>query len=271
MTPDITKFKLPSPSPEGIQIMGMLSEVSIDLSILSDVISRDPILTATVMKYANSPLYRRVIEIKSVHKAVNMLGLKNVATTILIATMRSFNTPTTKASDSIWEHSMGVSALAKLIARKVDRSLQDRVEVLGTIHAIGAMVLASTLAEYDEVYQNAQDNQILLDVAEKEAFQYNHDDISMQSLSKLKLTDDMTSLIHHFHQRPAIVEINNDDDKTLAILSLAHQMEAQIYGETRIKESMPESMETLVMLLKLDTDDLEDITEDFEDILNNGF
>ncbi|MCK4710305.1 MAG: HDOD domain-containing protein [Gammaproteobacteria bacterium] len=234
MTPDISTFKLPSPSPEGIQIIEMLSEISIDLSILSDVISRDPMLAATVMKYANSPLYRRVIEIKSVHKAVNMLGLKNVATTILIATMRSFNTPSTKASESIWEHCIGVSAMAKLIARKVARSLQERAEFLATIHDIGAMVLATNHPDYDKVYQTTLDNKINLDDAEKEAFGYSHDDISAASLAKLKLPDEMTSLINYFHQRPAVTQINNDDDKLLAILSLAHQMEHQIHGDTRV-------------------------------------
>lgn len=271
MTPDISKFKLPSPTAEGIQIMEMLSEVSIDLSILSDIISRDPILAATVMKYANSALYRRVIEIKSVHKAVNMLGLKNVATIILIATMRSFNNPATKASESIWEHCMGVSALAKLIARKADRSLQDRVEFLATIHDIGAMVIATNHPDYDKIYQTAIDDQINLDQAEKDALGYSHDDISASSLAKLKLPEDMTSLINYFHQRDALTQINNDDDKTLAILSLAHQMEAQLHGETRAQETMPESVETLTALLKLSQDDLDDISEDFEDILNQGF
>lgn len=271
MIPDITQFKLPSPSAESIQIMEMLSEVSIDISILSDVMSRDPILAATVMKYANSPLYRRVIEIKSVHKAVNMLGLKNVATIILIATMRSFNTPSTKASDSIWEHCMGVSTLAKLIARKIDRSLQDRVEFLATIHDIGAMVIATNHPDYDKIYQTALDEEIELTEAEKNALGYSHDDISAPSLAKLKLPEDMTSLINYFHQRPAITHIESDDDKVIAILSLAHQMEANLHGETRVIELMPESMETLTSILNLSLDEIEDISEDFEDILRQGF
>lgn len=251
--------------------MEMLSEVSVDLSILSDVICRDPILSATVMRYANAPLYRRVIKVNSVHKAVNMLGMKNVATTILIATMRNFNTPSTKASESIWEHCMGVSAISRLIARKVDRSLQDRVDFLATIHDIGAMVLATNLPEYEKVYQTALDKQINLDQAEYEAFGYSHDDISASSLAKLKLPEEMTSLIDNFHQRAPLTQISNENNKLLAILSLAHQMEAQIHGETRVNETMPESMETLISLLKLSQDDLEDISEDFEDALNNGF
>jgi len=251
--------------------MEMLSEVHVDLPILSDVISRDPVLAATVMKYANSPLYRRLIKITSVSKAVNMLGIKNVATTILIATMRGFNTPPTKASQSIWEHCMGVSALAKLIARVVDRSLQDKVEFLATIHDIGAMTLAVNLKEYDGIYQNALDNKIELDQAEKDTLGYSHDDISPESLAKLKLPKEMTGLIEHFHNRPALTKITNDDDKILAILSLAHQMESQIYGNTRVSETMPESIETLTMLLKLNPDDIEDITEDFENVLSQGF
>lgn len=271
MNPDITHFKLPSPSAEGIQIMEMLSEVTVDLPILSDVICRDPVLAATVMRYANAPLYRRVVKVNSVHKAVNMLGLKNVATTIIIATMRNFNTSSTKASESIWEHCLGVAALSRLIARKIDRSLQERADFLATIHDMGAMVLASNLTEYDQVYQAALDQQINLNQAEYEAFGYSHDEVSATSLAKLKLPEEMTALIDNFHQRPALTKINNDDDKLLAILSLAHQLEAQIHGETRVKESMSESTETLISLLKLSQDDIEDISEEFEDTLNNGF
>jgi len=251
--------------------MEMLSEVHVDLPILSDVISRDPVLAATVMKYANSPLYRRLIKITSVNKAVNMLGIKNVATTILIATMRGFNTPPTKASQAIWEHCMGVSALAKVIARVVDRSLQDRAEFLATIHDIGAMTLAVNLKEYDDIYQTALDKKVDLDQAEKNVLGYSHDDISPESLAKLKLPAEMTGLIENFRNRPALTDINDEDDKLLAILSLAHQMEHQIHGDTRVFETMPESIETLTMLLKLNQDDLDDITEDFENILSQGF
>jgi len=271
MSINISDFKMPSPSPEGIQIMEMLSEVHVDLPILSDVISRDPVLAATVMKYANSPLYRRLVKIESVSKAVNMLGIKNVATTILIATMRGFNNPPTKASDAIWEHCMGVSALARLIARTVDRSLQDKAEFLATIHDIGAMTLAANLNEYDDIYQYALDNNAELNQIEKDRLGYNHDDISSDSLTKLKLPEEMTNLVNNFHSRPALTEIRTDDDKLRAILSLAHQMESQIHGNTRVIETMPESIETLSLLLKLNQDNLDDITEDFEYILNQGF
>lgn len=268
---NIPDFKMPSPSPEGIQIMEMLSEVNLDLSILSDVISRDPVLAATAMKYANSPLYRRLIEITSVRKAVNMLGIKNVSTIILIATMRSFGSPPTKASEAIWEHSMGVSALAKLIARVVDRSLQDNAEFLATIHDIGAMTLAVNLEDYDQVYLNALNKGTNLDQAESEKFGYSHDDITPEALEKLKLPERLTKLLEKFHQRDAITSIDTKDDKLLAILSLAHQMEQQIHGDTRINETIPEDIETLISLLKLSQDNLDDIKEDFEDILAQGF
>ena len=251
--------------------MEMLSEVNVDLNILSDIISRDPVLAATAMKYANSPIYRRLIEIKSVRKAVSMLGIKNVATIILIATMRGFGTPPTKASEAIWEHSMGVSALARLIARTVDRELQDKAEFLATIHDIGAMTLAVNLDEYDTVFQKALDEKTNIEEAEKAAFGISHDDITSQSLEKLSLPDNMRQQLDRFHHRDGLTELNNDDDKLQAILSLAHQMEKQIHGDTRINSQMPESTETLITLLKLSSDDIDDLTEDFEDILSKGF
>jgi len=166
---------------------------------------------------------------------------------------------------------MGVSALAKLIARKTQKQLQDRVEFLATMHDISAMVLASNHSDYDEIYQTALDNQVALDLAEKEALGYSHDDISAVALAKLNLPEELTDLINYFHQRPAIASLNTDDDKVLAILSLAHQLESDVYGDTRVTETMPESMETLVSLLKLSEDDIDDIREDFEAILNQGF
>lgn len=251
--------------------MEMLSEVNIDLNILSDIISRDPVLAATAMKYANSPIYRRVVEIKSVRKAVSMLGIKNVATIILIATMRGFGTPPTKASEAIWEHSMGVSALARLIARVVDRSLQDKVEFLATIHDIGAITLAVNVKEYEALFQAALDNGMTIEQAEMETLGISHDDITPQALAKLQLPEEMTRLLEKFHYREALTEISNTDDKMLAILSLAHQLEKQIHGDTRINSNMPESIDTLIALLKLSQDNIDDITEDFEEILSRGF
>lgn len=248
--------------------MEMLSEVNVDLNILSDVISRDPVLAATAMKYANSPIYRRLIEIKSVRKAVSMLGIKNVATIILIATMRGFGTPPTKASEAIWEHSMGVSALARLIARVVDRSLQDRAEFLATIHDVGAITLAVNLPEYDELYMTALTTGEYIEDAEEQALGLVHDEVTPVALDKLRLDEEMTSLLKHFHNREPLTQINDENDRLLAILSLAHQLEKQVHGDTRINSRLPESIETLMSLLQLSQDD---ITEDFEDMLSRGF
>lgn len=268
---NLDDMKLPSPSPEGIQVMEMLSEVNVDLNILSDVISRDPVLAATAMRYANSPIYRRIVEIDSVRKAVNMLGTKNVATIILIATMRGFSTPPSRASEAYWEHSLGVAALARLIARRVDRSLQDKVEFLATIHDIGAMTLSVNFDDYDELYLNTLASGQCIVMAENNHYGMTHDDVTPMALQKLQLPDDILPLLQNFHHRKPVTEIRSEDDKMLAILSLAHQLEKQVHGDTRVFSRMPESSELLISLLKLDDDEIDDIIDDFEDILSQGF
>ena len=252
--------------------MEMLSEVDIDLGTLADVISRDPVLAATVMKYANSPLYRRITKIKSVRNAVNLLGLKNVATAILIATMRSFNQPPNTASETLWEHSTGVAALARIIARDNYRALADKVEFLATIHDIGALVLASNLGkQYVDILKTATEEQRNLEEVEQEILGYTNDDVTPYVLEKLKLPEEFSGIICHLHNRTSITELTNEADTCTAILSLAHLLEKQIYGELRFNENIHEGMETLCTLLKISDDKLDDITEEYEELLGKQF
>ena len=249
--------------------MEMVSKPDADIMILADLISRDPMLSATIMKYANSPMYRRMVEVTSIRNAVSLLGLKNVSTAVAVATMRSFNVPPNAATETIWEHSFGVSALAKKIARHCCRRLADQIEFSAMVHDMGALVLAANFKdEYSTVMTQAINQQQPLEKLEQESLGISHDQVLVKMAEDMRFPQNTISVLSTFHAHEPLLDVKTDDKMQMAVLSLAHHLEHRAYGESRAPETIPDSVENLQKLLRISSETLDDIVEEYEDILS---
>ena len=65
---------LPSPPGVAAQIIELSQDVGSDIDTLAQVVSMDPVLSAKIIRMANSSLYMRAIETESVQQAVSMFG-----------------------------------------------------------------------------------------------------------------------------------------------------------------------------------------------------
>ena len=74
----LAKLKASSnlPSPPGVaeQIIELSSLPDSDIDTLAEIIRVDPALSAKILQYANSPLFRRATEIESLQQAASLFG-----------------------------------------------------------------------------------------------------------------------------------------------------------------------------------------------------
>jgi len=84
---DPATLKMPAVSSESLEVMRMLEADEVDMQSLVRAIVLDPVLSSTLIKYANSPAHRRAREAGSVQQAINVLGTRQVRAAAMVATV----------------------------------------------------------------------------------------------------------------------------------------------------------------------------------------
>jgi len=103
------------------------------------LIEKDQVLSAKVLRLANSPFYGFPARIASVGHAVVVLGLNVVKGLTLCAT--AFDIMKDAGMDQLWRHSLGVAMTAQIIGTRLAIKNPEEVFVAGLLHDIGKVVL----------------------------------------------------------------------------------------------------------------------------------
>jgi HD-like signal output (HDOD) protein len=98
---DIINLDRHAVSPAILSAIEMVSSDDFSMSELSDVISQDPTLSATLLKYVNSSMYNTRSEITDVKRAAIIMGV-NALRNAVMETMISLN-PSDETLISSWE------------------------------------------------------------------------------------------------------------------------------------------------------------------------
>lgn len=125
------------------------SGVSIDKII--ETIGMDPALSAAVLKLSNSAFYGRIMKVRSLKQAVQVLGFVAVRNLVLLITVfKSFKN--LKKNDRLnlsefWMHSFLCGLAAEILAKHMDENRSD-LFIMGLMHDIGKLLL------YQEVHED---------------------------------------------------------------------------------------------------------------------
>lgn len=154
-----------------------MAEDNMDISFsdLEEIIRVDPAITSKILKVANSALYARQTQIKSLEKAISLLGFKTIKNLVLIVSATSAfksesNLPFYK---SFWANSLLTAFYAKEIALFLgNKEISDEVFLAGLIHRIGQVALYRHDPNF---YDSIKDGHLLdLDQLEESHYQISH-------------------------------------------------------------------------------------------------
>ncbi len=215
-------LKLPTVSQQGMKALELINAKDLKFKELESILSSDPMLMGILIKYANSPIYRRHIETTNVRQAMNLLGVDIVKSAILICTMRSYCEPANPAKEMLWDKSKRLSIMAKLLARKISRKLADEVELTAMMSEIGGFVLSTNFAEeYETVVAQAKEKRIAIEDEELYYFGLSRADVTALTLEKLRLPQTTLDVLDGYYKRKIPTEAKTEADKQLVILKLA--------------------------------------------------
>ncbi len=125
---------------------------------LEKVISKDAALTARLIRYANSPLYRGTHTITAIKLAITRIGFQRVKNAVYAVSMKEvFRTPIKaieQRMEELWAHSVKVGAQAAILAKNHPKLDPDIALVAGLVHDIGKIPLLIKACEYDDLTGN---------------------------------------------------------------------------------------------------------------------
>lgn len=268
---DVSKLKVPTTSGSGMKIMEAISGSEPDLTEVGDMIAKDPVLTSTLLRIANSAMYRREKEISNVRTAVGMLGAQKVRMAVTVVAMRSVEAKNSPVQELEWEHCFAISTLCRLIGQYAFPVMMEDLELTGLLHDMGALILiANYPKEYEKLVQAANKRDMPIVDAEKKLFGVDRNEVLMYMSDALHLPEITRKAMDAFRQHNPIESIDTEVETHVAVLTLAHLIDRSLQQEQSLPiEKMANNLGSIKELISLSDENLDDITEEYQNLLNS--
>jgi len=132
---------LPAMSDIAAQLVATLSKEEVDLTYLRDLIARDPSLTASLLRWANSPIHGYARKINTLDGAITVLGISKIrACAIAFFITNTIHPPNGIDRDAFWKSCMQSAGYAMWIALAVGLN-ESEAWLTGMLVRLGELVI----------------------------------------------------------------------------------------------------------------------------------
>ena len=232
----LTPESLPSLPAVALEVMRIAEDKSATLEEIADAVSRDPGLTAKLLKLSNSALFSMGSDVHTIQQASMILGMKSVMMLAL-----SFSLVEAMEEDEgsgfdfgdFWTRSLTVAVAGRRLAvESGNPELADEAFLCGMLSHIGGSILAQGLSEdYAELVAKAPGNWPT--TAEEEAhFGFSESDVLEALLGSWSLPE-RTMMAVAYMQRPESLPSgqNTETRELTAIMTLANLTSRTLWDE----------------------------------------
>ena len=147
--------EVPPFRPVAVQLLNLVSDISQPLARVVSLLRTDAVLTAEVLRLANSPLLGCRSEIKNILQALAFLGMERVNSLIVTTAMRGLAGPASgNLARSCWRHNLATAVICERLAPAL-RISQERGYMAGLIHDIGRLALLRAFPNYEKALTQA--------------------------------------------------------------------------------------------------------------------
>jgi HD-like signal output (HDOD) protein len=137
-----------------LRVQRLLDDPDCSIDQLSKLVSAEPILSARVVRIANSAAYnlsgRAITDVRSAVARLGFSTLRVLTTAVVVRQMEgmSKNSAHRALASRLWEHTAHVAALARIIAQRVTHQNPDAAFFAGIVHEVGGFYLISRATSF---------------------------------------------------------------------------------------------------------------------------
>ncbi len=189
------------------KVVRMVEDPNVTASDLEKIISMDQVLTAEVLKLANSPLYAPRMPIVSLKHAISYLGMANIRSVALMVAVRSLYSSKQYGDimANFWKHAAASAIVARnlVLAVKGINLNAEEMFTLGLLHDFGKVVLLKFYPkEYREIVARVSSGETDFYQEEKKVFGVTHAQVGALVLSNWGFPIDVVNAVGTHHDEP---------------------------------------------------------------------
>ena len=157
---DVGELSFPTSVDASRRVMKAVENPDLGLSDLAKIVVAEPLLSAKVIRLANSaalnPSNQTVRDVKQAVMRVGMDPIKSLAMVLIMDQLRQSqrHSGSRELSNRLWERGVHVAALSYVIARKLTRLNADEAMFAGIVHDLGRFYLLSRAAAYPALLED---------------------------------------------------------------------------------------------------------------------
>lgn len=200
---------LPSLPAVAVKIIEMANDPDADIGTICQYISLDPVLSAKLLRTANTPLYKSRRVATNIRQAVSILGTHTVLV-IALSFSLTYSLMKSKLPDSsaafndtiFWRRSIASALAARALGEKLELNYLDDLFLAGLIQEIGILAFWVIMPEeYGKVFASTSDHDVLLNT-ERETFGAGHDELGYALLKRWHIPDYIALSCIASHSQP---------------------------------------------------------------------
>ena len=163
---------IPTLSVVVLKVMELVNNPKTSASQIAEVLKRDQILTAKVLRMVNSSFYNLSTEITDVSRALGFLGFDTISVLVLSTSVFSaFEMQPTPYFNVLgfWKHSLATALASELLAKQIKHPKPHDAFTCGLLHDMGKIALLKVSPEdFKAVIEKVQSSGISFLAAETE-------------------------------------------------------------------------------------------------------
>jgi len=208
------------------RVLGLLSVPDVQLSKVQEAMESDPSLASQLLRLANSAAFRPRSPYTSLEQAIVRLGTRQVSDLVAgVATLGLFR-DTGGIGPRVKEHSVGVAAVARVLATQARDPSVGVAFLAGLLHDVGKL-LSLQVAEmpYESLSPELLERADGVHIEERIRLGYDHAVLGAHVLEKWKMDGLLTRAVAWHHQPIRAYEIGGDVAKVVSYLRIGDQAE----------------------------------------------
>ncbi|MBL7033772.1 MAG: HDOD domain-containing protein [Candidatus Delongbacteria bacterium] len=214
---------LPTLPTVAVEIIGLVQRESSSVMDVAQVMYRDPVLTAKVLKLANSAFYGLRRQVETLNQAMVVLGFSEILNLVQsVAVIQAFNDEQFEPSFDLaafWDHSVGTGEISRALAGEIGLRFDGTDFTAGLIHDIGKIILELYFhQDFERVLKASRTGKTPLYQSERKLWSVDHTEIGSWLAEKWMLPVRLVDVIRHHHN-----PLNSSTDPALvAVIHLAN-------------------------------------------------
>ncbi len=176
-----------------MKIRKALSNPDISNDAVARIISAEPVLSAQVLRLANSVLYNRsdkkISELRAATLALGFAAVRNVAISVGMKQLTEHKSAgqSSQRMEGLWTRSLRVAAMSYVVAKDLTRLSPDKALLAGLLHDVGKFYVLNRARHYQDLFPSEK---ALWDLVDQW-----HGSIGSAILENWDISDDIRSAV----------------------------------------------------------------------------